>query len=449
MKTFIIKNQFALPILISGLALMEAGPMKAQSFTTLHGFTGASSDGALPLAGLILSGNTLYGTTSGGGISGRGAVFAINIDGTGYTNLYSCTGGDGGENPFAGLILSDNILYGTTSYGGSSNVGNVFALNPDGLGYTNLYSFTSYRACPYAGLVLSSNILYGTAYFGGVGIGSVFKVNIDGTGFMNLHSFTGGDGENPASGLILKGNTLYGTAKYLQDSTLFAVSTDGSGFTNLCIFSGNNGSFSPSAGLVLSGNILYGTSYGTGNQGGSSSNGTVFKVNIDGTNFTTLHTFVHSDGAHPVAGLVLSGNTLFGTTSGGGLAGKGVVFKVNTDGTGYTILHSFTGGDGENPLAGLILSGNTLYGTTYGGMSGQGTVFSIRLPLPPPLTLNPSGPDVVLTWPTNATSFTLHSTTNLMSPLWNTVSPAPVVVNGQNVVTNPISGTQRFYRLIQ
>jgi hypothetical protein len=44
----------------------------------------------------------------------------------------------------------------------------------------------------------------------------------------------------------------------------------------------------------------------------------------------------------------------------------------------------------------------------------------------------------------------LESTTNLV-PLvvWTTNSTAPVVISGQNTVTNPISGTQKFYRLSQ
>jgi hypothetical protein len=68
---------------------------------------------------------------------------------------------------------------------------------------------------------------------------------------------------------------------------------------------------------------------------------------------------------------------------------------------------------------------------------------------PPLLTLIPYGPNVILTWPTNAFGFTLQSTTNLASPsLWATNSPAPVVIGGQNVVINPVSGPQQFYRLV-
>ena len=51
-------------------------------------------------------------------------------------------------------------------------------------------------------------------------------------------------------------------------------------------------------------------------------------------------------------------------------------------------------------------------------------------------------------YPTNAAGFTLEFATNLVSPaVWQTNSTAPVVISGQNVVTNPITGTQMFYRL--
>jgi hypothetical protein len=70
----------------------------------------------------------------------------------------------------------------------------------------------------------------------------------------------------------------------------------------------------------------------------------------------------------------------------------------------------------------------------------------------PPLAISFSGTDaaVVLSWPMDATGFTLQSTTKLVSPaVWSAVSPAPVVVNGNYAVTNRVSGAQTFYRLIQ
>src|ERR1019366_1796722 len=141
MKT-IIKQRFLLPALLAGLGLMLTGRVTAQTFTILHNFTatdpdtGTNSDGAHPLAGLILSGNTLYGTAIAGGSSNPGTVFKINTDGTGFTTLHSFTGGGDGIAPFAGLILSGGTLFGTAYYGGSLGQGTVFKVNTDGTGFT-------------------------------------------------------------------------------------------------------------------------------------------------------------------------------------------------------------------------------------------------------------------------------------------------------------------------
>jgi uncharacterized delta-60 repeat protein len=363
-------------------------------FAVLKEFSG--SDGANPVAALVLSGTTLYGTTEYGGNDGFGTVFSVGSDGSSYTVLTNFVGGDG-ANPYASLTLSGSTLYGTTGYGGSSGNGTVFSVNTDDTGYAVLYNFTESAygtnadgANPAAGLVLSGTTLYGTAVSAGnYGYGTVFAVNTDGTGFTNLYSFTAtdpntgtnSDGANPYANLTLSGSTLYGTTVCGGSSgngTVFAVNTDGTGFTNLYTFTaidptyGTNSDGAIPAALVLSGATLYGT---TG-YGGSSGNGTVFSVNIDGTGFTVLKQFNGDDGATPNGGLVLSGSTLYGTTYGGGSSGNGTVFSVNTDGTGFTNLYSFTGGsDGANPNGGLVLYGATLYGTTpYCG----GNVFQIN-----------------------------------------------------------------------
>ena len=65
------------------------------------------------------------------------------------------------------------------------------------------------------------------------------------------------------------------------------------------------------------------------------------------------------------------------------------------------------------------------------------------------LAIVPSGSNVIVTWPTNAVGYTLQSTTNLSSAVWTTNASTPIVVNGQDTVTNLISGPQMFYRLAQ
>ena len=68
----------------------------------------------------------------------------------------------------------------------------------------------------------------------------------------------------------------------------------------------------------------------------------------------------------------------------------------------------------------------------------------------PKLTVIPLIDSMVLIWPTNAVGFFLECTTNSGSAAeWSTNLPSPVVVNGQNVVTNPVFGTQMFFRLSQ
>src|SRR5580698_6738591 len=153
-----------------GLIMTGTGRVNAQNFTNLYNFLGEYqivSDGNSPVGDLVLSGNTLYGMTQAGGANGAGTLFSIHTDGSGYTNFYNFNfagpdggypNGSGGGNPYGGLMVSGGTLYGTTSQGSSDN-GTVFAIKTDGTGYTNLYRFvgTSLGSHPQAGLVLAGN----------------------------------------------------------------------------------------------------------------------------------------------------------------------------------------------------------------------------------------------------------------------------------------------------
>jgi len=480
-----LKRHSLLPALIAALGLTLTLRATAQSFTNLYNFEGqfySVSDGNGAQGNLVLGGNTLYGTTQAGGTGGAGTIFSIHTDGTGYTNFYNFdfTGPDGGDptgsgggTPYGGLILSGNTLYGTTSMGSSDN-GTVFAVKTDGTGYTNLYRFvgTTFGAHPNAGVILAGSTLYGTTYNGGSNNdGTVFAIHTDGTGFTNLHHFAFAiDGGNPQGGLVFAGNSLYGTTSAggsANNGTIFAVGTNGGGFATLYAFTNVNDGGEPEDSLILAGHTLYGTAFG----GGAAGNGVVFAIGTNGMGYTNLYGFsaganneqfsqTNSDGANPRTGLFILGNTLYGTANGGGLGGVGTVFALHTDGSDFTNLYNFTEPDpntftnidGGIPLAGLILSGSTLYGTTSAdGTANLGTVYGLNVTLPsaPLLTIFRSGTNMVLTWPTGAVGFNLEFATNLVSPVWNTNLPAAVVINTNNAVTNGISGTRKFYRLIQ
>jgi len=439
----------------NGMGTVFAIHTDGSGYTILHSFQGWL-DGASPQGGLILSGGVLYGTTINGGTNRNGTIYALNPDGSGFVSLRSLnvTTGDG-LFPFAGLVGSGGALYGTTSAGGAGGNGTVFAINTDGSGYTNLYSFSALTANtnldganPQSALCLAGGMLYGTAQNGGRGgSGTVFALNTNGLGFNNLYSFsvkgywslnnyTNTDGAVPLGPLVLSGGTLYGTASEggtnTGAGTLFAISTNGTGFTVIHIFAGNGDGRTPKAGLLNTGGILFGTTYfggtayglgtifaintngtvftnvceftpvnvgdpqgqailvggilyGTTRYGGTYNNGTVYAVNTNGTGYVTLYSFsalsggVNTDGANPVAGLVFANGLLFGTTYDGGPNGHGSVFGIATNGTGFTVLRTFGNntGAGRTPIGGLALSGGTLYGTTSAGGGSSGVVFSL------------------------------------------------------------------------
>jgi uncharacterized repeat protein (TIGR03803 family) len=326
------------------------------------------------------------------------------------TTLYSFSGGADGGNPAAPLVLVSNTLWGTT-FGGGSGYGTVFGLKTDGTGFTNLHSFLNYSyndgADTYAGLASVNGTLFGTAFFGGNSgnAGTLFKVNTDRSGYATLRYFStpappnyvNNDGANSRAGLLLVGDTLYGVATgggAEASGTVFRMNTNGTAFTNLhnfarLLYNTNNEGARPYGSLILFSNTLFGTT----SRGGFWGNGTVFRVNTDGTGFANLYHFsatlpsTNSDGAWPYGGLVLSGGTLFGTTEQGGPGGVGTVFSIHTDGSGFKNLHSFepivnpygTNSDGGMPYGDLILAGDTLYGTARGGgVETGGTVFALN-----------------------------------------------------------------------
>ena len=72
------------------------------------------------------------------------------------------------------------------------------------------------------------------------------------------------------------------------------------------------------------------------------------------------------------------------------------------------------------------------------------------LDIEPQLTITLSGTKVILPWPANVAVFVLEFATNLVPPVaWQTNSTAPIVIGGQNVFINPITGSQQFFRLTQ
>lgn len=345
--------------------------------TVLHRFCSAAgcADGSAPVAGLI--GDALYGTTSSGG-TGSGVVFALrpNTTRTKWSeavlhDFCSETGCADGAVPFAGLLMSgEGNFYGTAQSTGTASIGVVFNLRRDATGWhdTVIHSFCSQPDCAdgsysEAGLIMDgAGNLYGTAGFGGAhNAGVVFELSPPapgGTGWTEtvLYSFDGQtpgivDGYWPQAGLVMdQAGNLYGTTVFGGTLTcaanewcgvVFEVSPNASRtrWTErvLYAFCPPPQSFCPEGHpygpLILdqAGN-LYGTSVGYHDP----PLGTVFELapNADRSAWThkVLYSFCSAgcaDGAGPRSGVIMdrAGN-LYGTTVAGGNSDAGVVYEL-------------------------------------------------------------------------------------------------------------------------
>jgi len=380
-----------------------ASPSQAQTYRKLHAFHGP--DGAVPYGGLLRDpGGNLYGTTEYGGDFGNGTVFRLGKSGK-LTVLHSFAGSPtDGAFPRATLIRdSAGYLYGTTSEGGTSNLGTVFRVDTSG-NESVLHSFAGGSgdgAYPYARVVRdSAGNLYGTTYSGGSancttefgpGCGTVYRVDAAGVETV-LHAFTGGaEGSNPYGGVLVAATgDLYGTADLGGNltcpghgesgcGTLFKLDPAGT-YTVLHTFHGGMDGATPLGDLIrdAAGN-LYGTTAVGGSQGAIGS-GTIYRLGAGGK-ITVLHRFVGFDGYCPVGSLLRdSAGNLYGTTWAGGAQDWGVVFKLGKNGT-FSVLHEFDGrGEGGGAQSGLVAdAGNNLYGTTTDSAAhnNYGTVFEI------------------------------------------------------------------------
>ncbi|MEH2069786.1 MAG: choice-of-anchor tandem repeat GloVer-containing protein [Nostoc sp.] len=244
------------------------------TLTTLFNFN--STNGAGP-AGRLISGadGRLWGTTSAGGVNGKGTVFKVPLTG-GTPTIVVNFNGTNGANPLARLQLaSDGNYYGTASAGGASNKGVVFRLTPAGVITSYSFSGTNGQS-PQSGLIESSGFIYGTTYLGGASNkGAIFKIPLGGGSPVLVASFNGTNGANPTAALIKASDgNFYGTASTGGASNKGAIyRLSGATITLLSSFNGTNGA-TPNSTLIQLSN---GTFYGTASSGGSSNKGTVFK----------------------------------------------------------------------------------------------------------------------------------------------------------------------------
>ena len=377
---------------------------KITTIASFNGSNGSYPNGANPYGGVTFDGGgNLYGTTFNGGTAGKGTVFRIDKGSSTVTTIASFSGTSSyGINPFAGVTLDgDGNIFGTTTAGvGASYYGSVYEIAKGSTAITTIASFNNTNGnSPYAGVTFDgSGNIFGTTLSGGAnGLGTVYEI-LKGTSTINtVASFAGGNGSRP-SGLTLDNNgNFYGTTRTGTGSsangTIFEIAKGTTTISTLAVFAGDrvtgNG---PTAGVAIDGNgNLFGTTY----YGGPSADGSVFELVKGSSTITNLAFFDNSTGAQPYGGVAIDGaGNLFGATLGApGGGGFGSVYKIASGSKAIQVLAYFNtnGDDGSEPFGTVILdkSGN-LFGTTemitattggsVFGLAGVGSPFPSPVP---------------------------------------------------------------------
>lgn len=176
-----------------GQGVIFSLPTNGLGFAVRHHFSALDSvartnpDGAAPSAGLMLASNVLYGTASAGGTGAAGTVFSFNLNNSQFTTIHSfaslASGGtnSGGAFPVAPVLWFGDSVFGTTFGGGPGAAGTVFRLplpaaparitnilrHPDGTvtldflgvpGSTNVLQATASLAFPVSWQNVSTNV---------------------------------------------------------------------------------------------------------------------------------------------------------------------------------------------------------------------------------------------------------------------------------------------------
>jgi hypothetical protein len=256
------------------LSALGAGTSESQTTSLVHSFTGAATDGDEPNSLIEAQDGNYYGTTALGGNAGSctdsnnktvgcGTIFRLSSGSV--TVLYSFSGGADGGSP-TGLIQGpDGNLYGTTSFGGSSQgngnclagtvdtgCGTIFEISPSSPPasgkLTPIYNFTggSDGAYPNPPTMGASGVIYGSALVcsqckTSFAYGVLFSFSPAGASAVTptiLSIFGTSKGQNGSSfaypnGLVqATAQTLYGTAQLGGDTTHFNSSD--------CLYTGSN-----------------------------------------------------------------------------------------------------------------------------------------------------------------------------------------------------------------
>lgn len=351
-------------------------------------------------------GEYLYGINSNrvDSIAKDNAIFKVKKDGSAYEEIYNYSNNTLNA-PVGQLTFDGTYIYGLTSTGGSGSCkngcGGLFKIKPDGSAFTIIYEFPNKSCSRYTPLHLDNGILYGIngdrlAYNPTQGESeNLFKINTDGTGYTEIYSFNAQNEQGTSAQniqIITYENFLFGINPNISSvvnlnkrGRIYKVKPDGTQLTVFENFDTING-FEPCKSLIPVDSFLFGVT----RKGGANNFGTIYKIKTDLSGYTKVY-----DVETPCYGIFYDGQWLYGTlhfqSNADNTQNNGIIFKILPDGTGYTELMRFDGyKKGDWPVGNLFSDGAYLYGLTRnGGVKNWGTIYKFN-PYCTPVNYNQS-----------------------------------------------------------
>jgi uncharacterized repeat protein (TIGR03803 family) len=314
----------------------------------------------------------------GGGSSGFGSIISFDKDGNSSKVLgFSIT--NGGSPNSTLLLASDGKLYGVASFGGQygDSKGVIFSVNTNGSNYSRLYEFSHAPDGESPNTRLTEGLdgmIYGTTPLGGVGYGTTFRINKDGSNFTILHTFTQAEGSNPVYGGLIEtgdGTFIGSTTQTVSGSSLFyKIAADGS-YTVLNSLASDYAK--PEFIVPDNTGEKY---YGTVTVAKPASNGAIYSVRSDGTDFKEIMSI--SNGGSVDHLFYSSDDHVWGIAN-----GKTLIFRMKNDGSDYQTVAEYEFTDqiskGWGPIKLMELNGFVYGMTGHGGTNNRGTLFRINL----------------------------------------------------------------------
>ncbi|WP_176214677.1 choice-of-anchor tandem repeat GloVer-containing protein [Reichenbachiella faecimaris] len=363
---------------------------EGEEYTVLVNFDGTSY-GARPVGDLFGIDDVLYGMTDIGGTSDLGVLFKYDLLATPseeYTKILDFTGTANGSRPKGGLMrASDGMIYGMTSTGGTNDHGTIFKLDPSDDSFEKIFDFYDDEsgAGPYGKLIeTSDNLLHGTTRIGGAnGDGVLFTFDPSGgyTHRLDFEEFT--TGRQPVGSLLQASNDkLYGLSSSggaAGRGTLFEYDLINDTFDKKIDF------FAAPDGQEIEGEFVEasnGRLYGTARQGGLENTGVLFEFNPVSNTYTKKIDFITDEnGGEPRSQLILAPNgNLYGMTRYGITGEAGTLFEYDPINDELNTIVAYDGTNGNSPQKIIINeANNTLYGIAEGGENDVGVLFAYDL----------------------------------------------------------------------